>query len=320
MLKSFPITDRAPSDANLLFARSVVAVRQGERQVGLSYEMVRIEPGNGDSYELFGPKAGVVCGYVLEGAVRFQIPELGVRAASAGHWFVVSVMDFPHQITAVEKSVLCLIRCHREFLNSLNLEETEGGISCLWCAHRSVSMYQSKVALGEVRAAWGRLAEFNVSSPIDQLYCKAYMYEVVGRVMEDMQFTTRPSERCEALAGHREGESLYQVAAYLEWNLAAEHSLVALSRRFGLNECKLKREFKVLFGTTVFGYLRRRRMEEAARLLRETCMTVLEVAAEVGYSNPSHFARAFVVEFGCLPKEFRRQDSDSGNPMVQTYR
>lgn len=288
--------------------------------MALSHEMVRLESGNEEGYALSRPQSGVVCGYVVEGAVRFQIPELGVRAASAGHWFVVSVVDFPHRITAVENALLCLVRCHRTFLNSLNLEEKEGEIPCLWCAHRSVSIFQSKVALGEVRAAWRRLAEFSMSSPIDQLYCKAYMYEVVGRVMEDMHFATETYNRCEALAGHREGESLYQVAAYLEWNLAAEHSLVGLSRRFGLNECKLKREFKLVFGTTVFGYLRRRRMEEAARLLRETCMPILEVAAEVGYSNPSHFSRAFVVEFGCLPKDFRRHDFEGGHSAIPTCR
>lgn len=300
--------------------QSISVAGQARIGEGLAYESVTLDSSDDQGHLLQGPQGGIICGYVMEGAVRFQIPELGVRAASAGHWFVLSVVNFAPRVFAVEKTVLCLIRCSRSFLGSLAIEEQESRISCLWCAHRSASFYQSKVALGEIRAAWGRLGEFNISSSIDHLYCKAYMYEVVGRMLEDLLFTGKPQNHCEALAGSREGENLYQVAAYLEWNLGAEHSLVGLARRFGLNECKLKREFKALFGTTVFGYLRRRRMEEAARLLRETNRTILEIAEEVGYANPSHFARAFVVEFKCLPKEFRRRNSDIGCLSLQAGR
>jgi len=49
------------------------------------------------------------------------------------------------------------------------------------------------------------------------------------------------------------------------------------------------------------------RFEAAARLLRETDATALEIALEVGYEDPSHFSRAFKRIAGISPREYRRQ-------------
>lgn len=91
-------------------------------------------------------------------------------------------------------------------------------------------------------------------------------------------------------------------AEILERNLERPPSLAELAARVGLSETTLKRAFPRVFGTTVFGYLRRRRMEEARRLLDRGEATVLEAALRVGYSNPSNFAAAFRREFGLNPK------------------
>lgn len=48
-------------------------------------------------------------------------------------------------------------------------------------------------------------------------------------------------------------------------------------------------------------------MSEARRLLRETKMGVVDVALEVGYANPSHFACLFRRETGLSPSDYRRQ-------------
>jgi len=48
------------------------------------------------------------------------------------------------------------------------------------------------------------------------------------------------------------------------------------------------------------------RMDEARRLLRETKRSVVDVALEVGYANPSHFARVFRRETGLSPRDYYR--------------
>lgn len=81
-------------------------------------------------------------------------------------------------------------------------------------------------------------------------------------------------------------------------------SLLALARQVGINDCKLKRGFRQVFGTTVFGYLHNYRMERAAKLLQENRMTVTGVACAVGFANRSSFAAAFRRKFGVNPSDY----------------
>lgn len=74
----------------------------------------------------------------------------------------------------------------------------------------------------------------------------------------------------------------------------------------GTNELKLKQGFRALFGTTVFGYLRRHRMERARQLLLHREVSVTEAAGLVGYACPSRFAAAFRRQFGTRPSALRR--------------
>jgi AraC family transcriptional regulator len=49
------------------------------------------------------------------------------------------------------------------------------------------------------------------------------------------------------------------------------------------------------------------RIGVARRLLRETRKSVVDVALEVGYLNPSHFAQLFRRQTGLCPSDYRRQ-------------
>lgn len=81
-------------------------------------------------------------------------------------------------------------------------------------------------------------------------------------------------------------------------------SISNLAQEIGLNECALKRGFRQLFGTTVFGYLYQQRMEYAKQLLQQRELNVSQVAKKVGYSSQSRFATAFRKKFGINPKVF----------------
>lgn len=53
------------------------------------------------------------------------------------------------------------------------------------------------------------------------------------------------------------------------------------------------------------GILNELRLNEAARLLKDSRANVSEIAFAVGFQNASHFGRAFRERFGCSPSEFR---------------
>lgn len=71
------------------------------------------------------------------------------------------------------------------------------------------------------------------------------------------------------------------------------------------NECTLKKEFKNVFGTTVFGYIRDTKMEQAKKMLQNQQLSINEVSDKIGYKNPQHFSTAFKRKFGVSPSRLR---------------
>ncbi|MEM9650075.1 MAG: AraC family transcriptional regulator, partial [Bacteroidota bacterium] len=78
-------------------------------------------------------------------------------------------------------------------------------------------------------------------------------------------------------------------------------SLSNLAKMVSTNECTLKKEFKSVFGTTVFGYIRATKMEKAKNLLLSQNLSINEVSDIIGYKNPQHFSTAFKKQFGVVP-------------------
>lgn len=65
------------------------------------------------------------------------------------------------------------------------------------------------------------------------------------------------------------------------------------------------REFKAAFGATFVEYLARHRVNEAKRLLGNRSMSITDVAAAVGFTDPSYFTRVFRKIVGSSPSEYR---------------
>ncbi|GGF78825.1 AraC family transcriptional regulator [Paenibacillus albidus] len=95
-----------------------------------------------------------------------------------------------------------------------------------------------------------------------------------------------------------------EASEILEKRMEQPPSLLELSKLAGISDSKLKSGFKELFGTTVFGYLKEKRLDKAKELLEMERINVCDAAIMVGYSNPSHFAAIFRERFGCNPREW----------------
>ena len=89
-------------------------------------------------------------------------------------------------------------------------------------------------------------------------------------------------------------------------DLSQAPTIAMLSRESGLSVLKLKRGFRQLFDNSIYGLFQSERMHEARRRLFATGAPVMVVAADLGYTNASHFSAAFQKQFGVTPSAFKR--------------
>jgi len=90
------------------------------------------------------------------------------------------------------------------------------------------------------------------------------------------------------------------------------HSVAELVRMSGRTlQRRLSRE-----SLTFAGVVARARLDMAQRMLDDPGRRVIDVALELGYSDPAHFTRAFVRWTGVAPRQFRqrRATASSGVP------
>ncbi len=83
-------------------------------------------------------------------------------------------------------------------------------------------------------------------------------------------------------------------------------TLALLARTACLSVDHFGRLFKTHAGAAPMAYVQRRRLREAALLLRQTGHKIEQIALSVGYPDPLYFSRLFKKEFGQGPRDFRR--------------
>ncbi|HEY5894480.1 MAG TPA: AraC family transcriptional regulator [Chthoniobacterales bacterium] len=103
------------------------------------------------------------------------------------------------------------------------------------------------------------------------------------------------------------GYKLRQITDWMAEHVAEDLSLAQLAAQAGLSKFHFHRLFKSATGVSPSHYHIHLRMDIARRLLRETKKSIVAVALDVGYANPSHFAQLFRRETGLSPSDYRRQ-------------
>lgn len=82
-------------------------------------------------------------------------------------------------------------------------------------------------------------------------------------------------------------------------------SVESFAKAMHMSRSALYLKLKALVGQTPQEFIRTLRLKCAARMLAESTDHVSEIAAAVGWLEPTHFSRAFKNQFGLSPSEYR---------------
>ena len=102
-----------------------------------------------------------------------------------------------------------------------------------------------------------------------------------------------------------EPDALRRALAWLGQEGHENVDLTRLAQAAGVSPAQLVKLFKSHLGTTPLRYVWETRTHRGAQLLRETGLTVGEVAYRCGFQTPFHFSRWIKQLYGVAPREFR---------------
>lgn len=105
-----------------------------------------------------------------------------------------------------------------------------------------------------------------------------------------------------------------QIHTFVTEHFSEHHTIEELAERFEMSPTVLKKCFRGVYGDSIYSYRKLYRLQVAERLLKESKLTVGEIAAQIGYLNPNKFTSAFRAAYGVTPTEYRKKVG-TGSPI-----
>jgi AraC family transcriptional regulator len=102
---------------------------------------------------------------------------------------------------------------------------------------------------------------------------------------------------------------ILKVLVFIEDHIDEEMTLQQLATVACYSPFHFHRLFQGIVGETVHQYIKRLRLEKAARKLRKTDLSVTEIALDANYDTPSAFTKAFKQQMGKTPRSYRELDT-----------
>jgi transcriptional regulator GlxA family with amidase domain len=114
-----------------------------------------------------------------------------------------------------------------------------------------------------------------------------------------------------SLCGKLRNRMLQRVLDRMKADLATDLDLSTLAVESGYSRSHFLRTFRAAMGCSPHQCLTRLRVEQAQTMLRETSISLIDIALDCGFSSHAHFSNTFRQIAGVTPSEYRRSHSPS---------
>ena len=156
---------------------------------------------------------------------------------------------------------------------------------------------------GRARLVLDQILHPSQEGILRQIYLQGKSIELLLCSTECLTQDREEGFSCRFLANPEGRQKITRARDLLVQNLDEPLTIRELARKVAINECYLKKGFKEIYGTTIYDYFQKERMEKARQLLYENGLSVSQVASSMGYSCISHFSTAFRKHTGLKPCE-----------------
>lgn len=138
-----------------------------------------------------------------------------------------------------------------------------------------------------------------------------YLQDIVG--MEEYEqlrqwFEKKVEQACRNVMENKERNAVdlvEQAKTYIKEHYKKDISLDEVSRKINISPYYFSKLFKKKTGQNFIDYLTEVRISKAKEMLSHTDMSMKEVSAQAGYSDPNYFSRIFKKNVGVSPTEYK---------------
>nr|WP_302598584.1 AraC family transcriptional regulator [uncultured Cellulosilyticum sp.] len=100
---------------------------------------------------------------------------------------------------------------------------------------------------------------------------------------------------------------MHDVLLYLHNNYKEKITIPQLSKKFHVNRTTLSDRFYEATGETIITYLNKQRINMATIMLRDTTLSISDIASDVGFNDTAYFAKLFKKYIHHTPSEYRQR-------------
>jgi AraC-like DNA-binding protein len=145
------------------------------------------------------------------------------------------------------------------------------------------------------------LFEIKENDPVSQIRRLSAIIHLIEKLLHS--FLRQEQAALPRTVKKNDLESMQHVEQILSSRLEGFPSLESLAQEVFMSTSKLKNLFKQVYGHTLYDYYNKSRLQRAKDLLITGQCSIKQAGSEIGFSNLSHFAKAFKKEFGILPRD-----------------
>lgn len=248
--------------------------------------------------------------FLLEAPVELSLPKEAEGSVSAGVTLLAC-----QQAQGLNYEVACQPGSFRmvslyagpkvlEESFGFGLEQGSTGYRLLHPAPGTISISERKIDL-DFLGVLQRLFEIGFEERRDLAAAASYILQLLSATVAVFDQPNGEAEDAMVFTA-RELAMFERAREILSTDFAGSLTIPGLARTLGTNSTKLKSGFKFLYGTTIFNFRNRHRMDRAMHLLVSEKLPISTIAQAVGFRHQASFTTAFRAHFGFPPKHARK--------------
>lgn len=151
------------------------------------------------------------------------------------------------------------------------------------------------------QAKLNELIQCNLQGLSSKVFLESIVLYLLFQIQKNSLLYQTNCDSCTFINKPMELDKIQKAKDYIINNLEQNLTIPVVASQVGTNQCYLKKGFKEIVGQTIFEFVQENRMVKSRYLLKNSDLTIQDIALQVGYASLSSFSQTYKNFFGLSP-------------------